>query len=139
LSAIVLEIPPLRERVEDIPALAETLARAHPSSVKVSRAQLSLLSGYRWPGNVRELQNFIERLVTLGPAKVVPELFGPGGEVSGFFNERERTLRAFERSYLAALLEEHRGVVADAARAAGVGRSYLYRMLDQHGIKPRSG
>jgi sigma-54 specific flagellar transcriptional regulator A len=75
LNVFPIEIPPLRERREDIPALADTLIRRLESegrgSVRLTRKALEVLAGYAWPGNVRELANVIERLAILFPGEVV--------------------------------------------------------------------
>ncbi|MBI3183329.1 MAG: sigma 54-dependent Fis family transcriptional regulator [Myxococcales bacterium] len=131
LAAIVLEVPPLRERLEDLPLLATAFAaRARPGArPRFGPEVMAALFAHRWPGNVRELENVIERAATFGKAPL-PER--PSGEAD-FHEARERAMKAFERSYLEALLKEHGGPTA-AAREARVARSYFYRLLEEHGL-----
>jgi DNA-binding NtrC family response regulator len=137
LAAIVLELPPLRDRPEDIPLLADAFARdVSGQPLPLDPASLSLLASYRWPGNVRELRNAVQRAVKLGPSAAVPGLEAPPANPD-FHVAREHALRAFERSYLIALLQRNKGSATAAAREANIARSYLYRMLEEHGIAPR--
>ncbi|HZI13120.1 MAG TPA: sigma 54-interacting transcriptional regulator [Myxococcus sp.] len=135
LSALTLQVPPLRERLEDIPPLVRRfITRAAGRHVPVEPAVLAALYAHRWPGNVRELRNVVERVTTLG----LEEL--PGAARSepraGFHQARERALQSFERAYLRTMLERHRGRAA-AAREAGLARSYFYRLLEAHGLVGR--
>jgi transcriptional regulator of acetoin/glycerol metabolism len=84
---------------------------------------------------VRELKNAVSRALALGSD---PSL---GADApADFHRSREQANRAFEKSYLVALLEQHRGSMTAAAREAGIHRSYLYRLLEQHGIAlPKPG
>ncbi|MBL8940998.1 MAG: sigma 54-dependent Fis family transcriptional regulator [Archangium sp.] len=134
LSAIVLEVPALRDRLEDVAMLAQAFARGQRSDAVLSPSALAALSAWQWPGNVRELKNVVERILALGEDAVLPK----APEVSGadFHAAKERALAAFERSYLEALLTRHQGSAAAAAREAGIARSYLYKMLEQHGVDP---
>ncbi|MBE2250137.1 MAG: sigma 54-dependent Fis family transcriptional regulator [Myxococcus sp.] len=135
LSAIVLEVPPLKHRLEDVAPLAQSFARQQRADAVLSPSALAALSAWQWPGNVRELKNVVERILTLGEEAVLPRppATGPGED---FHVARERALAAFERSYLEALLTRHQGSAAAAAREAGIARSYLYKMLEQHGVDP---
>ena len=76
LNVVTLDVPPLRERPEDIPLLADHFARRHAASMKrrvtgVSADALTCLMAYDWPGNVRELENAIERAVVLGSTDLI--------------------------------------------------------------------
>jgi transcriptional regulator of acetoin/glycerol metabolism len=75
----------------------------------------------------------VERVVTLGPSAALDVAEEPGP--LDFHQTREQALKAFEKSYLKALLERHGGNASAAAREAGIARSYLYKMLDAHGLK----
>jgi DNA-binding NtrC family response regulator len=146
LAVVKVQLPTLRSRPEDIPALVEQLLgtlKVSGGAVRehlTSPAFLANLQRHAWPGNVRELRNFIERcLVFERPLPV-----GEGGgrapaPVDGklpYEEARRIALEQFERAYLAALLEEHRGSVAEAARAAGLHRGSLYRLLQRHRLEP---
>jgi len=135
LSAIVLEVPSLKQRLEDVAPLAQSFARNQQADAVLSPSALAALSAWQWPGNVRELKNVVERILALGEEAVLPRPPDTGtGE--DFHVARERALAAFERSYLEALLTRHQGSAAAAAREAGIARSYLYKMLEQHGVDP---
>ena len=134
VAALVLEVPPLRARLEDVALLAHRFAAAANAPAPLSPSTLASLSAWRWPGNVRELKNAVERVVALGPDAALPGVVT--AEVSlDFHATRTQALRAFERSYLEALLERHQGNASAASREAGIARSYLYKLLDDHGLK----
>jgi transcriptional regulator with PAS, ATPase and Fis domain len=145
LAVVEVRLPPLRERIEDIPLLVEhTLAslkaQMHPQAA-VLRAPdfLAELARHAWPGNVRELRNYLERCLTL--AERAPLVADP--ETSAFIVDpskplktaRDACLAAFERRYVAELLERHQGNITAAARAAAVDRITFYRLLWRHGLK----
>jgi DNA-binding NtrC family response regulator len=135
LAALVLEVPSLRDRVDDIAMLAHRFAGEAGAKEPLSASALAALTARMYPGNVRELKNVVERAVTLGLEAALP---GVGGSASGpedFHTTREKALAAFEKSYLSALLERHEGNASAAAREAGIARSYLYKLLDAHGLK----
>jgi DNA-binding NtrC family response regulator len=134
LSAITLQVPPLRERPEDIPMLLEHFAQQLGSNFRLDPATLAFLCARPWPGNVRELRNAVERLVTLGPGSLMEQKNGAGPE-KDFHQAREVALEVFEKSYLESLLIQCRGSISGAARKAGVARSYFYELLAKHGLR----
>lgn len=145
LSAITLAVPPLRQRAEDIGLLAKEFLKEGGSEVPLSPGAVAALSAYRWPGNVRELRNAVMRVSALGEGAVIAGVAGgtggageagKGDQTGDFHAARARALSLFEKSYLEALLAQHNGSAAAAARAAGIARSYLYKMLEEHGIDP---
>src|SRR5689334_10325076 len=144
LNVIAIPIPPLRDRIEDVPLLAHHFLRRYTDRLgkkvkTLTPEAIELLCGYRWPGNVRELENVIERAVVLTSKEVLdvddlPPGFQDapqaGAQVEVFslahlpYAQAKRlAMRAFERRYLTALLEKHNHNVSSAARAAGVDRS----------------
>lgn len=135
LASIVVEVPPLRERLDDVPVLAQHFAQVAKARVPLVPSAVAALSAWRWPGNVRELKNAVERAVTLGEAPT-PTTPGVASEVDDFHAARDKALAAFERSYLEALLEKHKGSASAVAREAGIARSYVYRLLETHGLEP---
>ncbi len=136
LSAIVLAVPPLKNRLEDVAMLAQVFAREVDPKAVLSPSALAALSAWQWPGNVRELKNVVERILALGEDAVLPKP-PEGAQVAGDFHAaKERALAAFERSYLEALLARHKGSASAAAKEAGIARSYLYKMLEAHGVDP---
>ncbi len=151
LNVIPIEVPPLRRRKEDIPALVEHFiglfsAENGKRPKTVSVEALAYFLSYDWPGNVRELRNMVERLVIMAPRDVIgPEDLPPPlrpKETTGAPDEvqREKTLKeardAFERSYILAELRAHDGNVTRTAEKLGIERSHLYRKLKGYGITP---
>jgi two-component system response regulator AtoC len=150
LNVIPLRLPPLRERVGDLPALLEHFLRSfaqrygRPAPVAPPDL-LAAARAYPWPGNVRELRNLCERAVLMGWAAVAPILGagprdGPGGadlEVDTalpLLEARQRLVERFERAYLTRLLREHRGRIGEVARAAGIAERNLYEKMKAYGL-----
>ena len=143
LSVIVIHVPALRERREDIPLLIETFlqnacARAG-RRVDLTPAAVAALTAYRWPGNVRELENTIERLVVFsrGSTIDVDDLpFRAASEPD--LHERLfadlPSLDELERRYLLHVLEQVGGNRTRAAEVLGIDRRTLYRMAERFGI-----
>ncbi|HSS43940.1 MAG TPA: sigma-54 dependent transcriptional regulator, partial [Thermoanaerobaculia bacterium] len=144
LSVVPIDVPPLRERAEDIPALAnhflrQASARFGRRPKTFSPSALQALTVYRWPGNVRELKNLVERLMILSPSEEIAR------EDLEFPPQTAETVPAdatlkdaredFERRYILAALRRHRGNVTRAAEALQVERSNLYRKLKSYGIE----
>ena len=159
LNVISVQLPPLRDRPEDVPLLAQHFLAVYSSKMGkkvrgISPAAMEALTCNRWTGNVRELENVIERAVVLTSSEVLdledlPPGFrdGPkgGGEVEVFslahlpYAQAKRlAMRAFERRYLSALLEKSANNVSSAARAAGVDRSNFRRLLKQYEVGNRN-
>ncbi len=145
LSTIPLTVPPLRERVEDVPLLAETfLVRL---GVDLGRGELRLdkdaqraLQTYSWPGNVRELRNVLERAALLCDGAVLSreDLRFQGDlavESRPAAPEEDLTLRELEVRYIAKMLQDEKGNVPRAADRLGVPRSTLYQKIKRYGIE----
>ena len=147
LNVIPIEVPPLRQRIEDIPALVETFLDefAHHSRSDrktISQYALDMLCGYSWPGNVRELKNLIERLVIMVDKDKIdsddipaaynpaickdPSAFGPEFLQLEDFKEARK---AFEKEFIRVKLIENRNNITKTAEAIGVGRSYLHKKI----------
>jgi two-component system, NtrC family, nitrogen regulation response regulator NtrX len=149
LNVIPFHMPPLRERKEDIPALAahflDEFARAYGRKPKELTAQaLEALDAHHWPGNVRELRNLIERIVILHPqsridARHIPlQLARKAGErTPERYGSLQDVREAAEREYIQKKLEEANGNVSRAAELLGLERSNLYRKMRTLGIAPR--
>ncbi len=150
LSVIPIEVPSLRKRKEDLPALVEhfiSLFSAEngrrPKTISVEA--LAYFLAYDWPGNVRELRNMVERLVIMAPRDVIgPEDLPPplrtreGGTVDEA--QKDKTLKeareAFERAYILGELRAHEWNMTRTAERLGIERSHLYRKLKSYGITP---
>lgn len=143
LSLIRIELPPLRQRREDIPFLAnhflKEICRANGSPLKtLTRSATTLLAALPWRGNAPELRALLERLVLLTPhgsirlEDVLAQVRLDGSEVTavGGTTLREARMR-FEREYIAAVVRQHHGRMGEAAQALGIQRTNLYRKLRQ--------
>jgi len=142
-----VELPPLRERREDIPMLAEHFAAqvAAQNNWKPARFESSAmdaLCSYRWPGNVRELRNIVERLLLLtdgtvdaaAVALVLPlntATDAAAGTMQGALAER---VEEFERATIQEELKRHGYQMTNTAKSLGLERSHLYKKCQQLGI-----
>ncbi|MDY6989659.1 MAG: sigma-54 dependent transcriptional regulator [Thermodesulfobacteriota bacterium] len=147
IHVIVIQLPPLRERKEDIPLLASHFLKKFSGEMQkemigFSPAALRKLTSHAWPGNVRELENIIESAVAMTTQNVIPgDLILP---TQDFKKERkENNLKPlkeakerFERDYLLDLIELTQGNVTQAAKLAGKYRADLYELMKKHDIKP---
>jgi DNA-binding NtrC family response regulator len=133
LAVLELHLPSLRERLADLPLLVDNLLAEAPREDRqrlLSAAFLAELEQHPWPGNVRELRNYLERCLVMQSSLPV------AGEGAASTGEDFREARAaWTRGYLVRLLGNHDGNVAQAARAAGLDRIHLYRLLRSHGVK----
>ena len=152
INVVRIEVPPLRERSEDVALLArhflDRLTREMARSpVEVTPEAMEVLASYPWPGNVRELQNTMKRTLTQSnrPVISVDDLpddlvtrsgHGSGGTGSGFFAQRERRLAAFEKEYFRTLLGTSQGDVIAAVREAQLPRGTFYHLLKKHALNP---
>jgi two-component system, NtrC family, nitrogen regulation response regulator NtrX len=150
LNVIPIFVPPLRDRPEDIPLLAEyfmsTLAREYGRrSKKLDAAAAVRLQGYAWPGNVRELRNVIERLIIMVPGDTITaaDLSFLDGAVrtvaeigEGVALPLHEARERFERDYILRALAAQHGNISRTAEALGVERSNLYRKMRGFGIAP---
>ncbi len=142
LVVLPLEVPPLRDRREDIPLLVAHFARGR----SVPRSVLEEASDRRWAGNVRELRTFVERVVALGPSEALrlsdgfaatPAGSGGGEGAAPDLDEplrrvRERAADGAERAYLVGWLERTGRNVTAVAQAIGLDRTYVHRLLKKH-------
>ena len=142
LSVIRVDMPPLRSRQEDIPALANHFVREICASLRLppktlSRPALSLLNALPWRGNAVELRGLLESVVTglavgkgIGLEDVLAHVRLDGGAAIYAAGGTLRQARArFEREYIAAVLEQHHGRISEAAKALGIQRTNLYRKM----------
>ncbi|WP_426148477.1 sigma 54-interacting transcriptional regulator [Polaromonas sp. DSR2-3-2] len=143
LNVVTLSLPPLSERREDIPLLANhflvTLAAKYGKRLSgFAPEALKALGTAAWPGNVRQLYNVVEQVCALSSTPLVPlalvqrALRSPSIQVLTFAEAKQR----FERDYLVGLLKLTDGNVADAARLADRNRTEFYRLMQKHGLTP---
>jgi len=142
-------LPPLRERLEDIPLLAQAFiqrfsAQMHKTVQGLTAEAIQRLMLYAWPGNVRELGNVIERAVVLAPGELItPDLLLLGrmsAEPSPCrdFVSLKEAQDALERTYLLQVLTATRGNVSRAAALSGKYRGDFYKLLHKHGLDPEA-
>ncbi|MET0388928.1 MAG: sigma 54-interacting transcriptional regulator [Polyangiales bacterium] len=152
LAVARVEIPPLRERPEDIAALVRRFAEqvtGDPDAQPFDRQTLRALEAHPWSGNVRELRNVVESAVALGAVQLEsglgPDADGGGvvdpaaasGDLLGlpYREARAQAVAAFERTYLSKLSEACNGNASEAARRAKMDRPYLLGLLRKHGLR----
>lgn len=163
LRVVPIHVPPLRDRPEDIPVLAERFLKEFWTQHRepgggalpeLSEGAHRALRRASWPGNVRELRNVVEHLVVLAApgetvdASDIPFVddggfaedpkgprFGPSLMELDYHAARERVLSEFEAAYLRHVVQTADGNISDAARMAGVDRTTLYRLMEKHGTQ----
>jgi DNA-binding NtrC family response regulator len=151
LAVIHIELPPLRERGDDVVLLArhflQRLRPAEREGLEFSPESLDFLKDYSWPGNIRELRNAVERGIAMarGPSIMPSDLpaavqrstwpgNGSGGGPQRAAGTLAQTVQEAERGYLITLLRENAGNVASSARQAGMSRQGLHKLLKKHHV-----
>jgi DNA-binding NtrC family response regulator len=140
INTVEVRLPPLRDRREDLPALAAHFLRRHAQRYRrpvesLDAEALRVLLAHPWPGNVRELDHVLERAVLMasGPVLGAGDLGlrppAPGGAAL-----EQMTLDEVERVLIQKALARHGGNVSEAAKTLGLSRSALYRRLERHGL-----
>jgi DNA-binding NtrC family response regulator len=152
LAVVTLDIPPLRDRREDVPLLVAHLLRecGHDGPVEALVPVAAMLEwmAHPWPGNVRELRNVVEATVAMGrppslertsllppPALQAPSFADPELLAQPYKDARASVLGSFESTYLKELFQRTGGNVSRAAREAHIDRSHLIELLKRHGIR----
>ncbi|MCK5879065.1 MAG: sigma-54-dependent Fis family transcriptional regulator [Holophagae bacterium] len=150
LNVIELHVPPLRERVEDIPLLAnhciQQFAAEKKVPVKILEPKvMDILKMYNWPGNVRELQNLMERLMIMVRENTVtitdiPYPINRGGtdDDSHLSLRLKEAREGFELAHMMKVIRISGNNMSKAAEILGIERSHLYRKLKQYGIEPET-
>jgi two-component system, NtrC family, nitrogen regulation response regulator NtrX len=149
LNVVPIEVPPLRERIEDVPELVAHFADRLSASAgvpgkKFAEEAVARLQARAWPGNIRELRNAVERALILAPGKVVTSgdierlLPGPDGGALPVGPGGAHTFETFkqeaEKNFLAQQLREHDWNVSETARALKMPRSNLYKKIERYGL-----
>jgi transcriptional regulator with GAF, ATPase, and Fis domain len=157
LNVFPIDIPPLRERTEDIPDLIEQFLdqlnrEFQKRIVEVHPEVLKALSSYEWPGNVRELENLVERAyilensTMLTPESFPLELFDeqqttallPMDTQLSLANARKQALENFERQYLKALLTRNKGKINTSAKEAAISTRQLHKLMRKYDLRKES-
>jgi DNA-binding NtrC family response regulator len=142
INTLPLKLPPLRERIEDVPILARHMLKGITADLRRDELALSpdlerALQSYRWPGNIRELRHILERAVlfceggVLTPKDLHVESLSAGASFSG---DQLLTLSELERRYIEKALQIEQGRVEVVAQKLGLSRSALYEKIKKHGI-----
>jgi two-component system nitrogen regulation response regulator GlnG len=152
LAVVRIAVPPLRDRPDDIPLLADHFLRVFAGNrrVRLTPSSLARLQRHRWPGNVRELRNIIERACLIGRGDVIDIGELPDEDVDEttrgvgapslsidlpYKAAKARLLEGFERDYFKALVDRHGGNVSAAARDAKIDRKHLRDLLRKLGLR----
>jgi two-component system, NtrC family, response regulator GlrR len=144
LAVLPVRIPPLRERLDDVPLLVDAiladLGVAPGTATQVRTFALAEAATHNWPGNVRELRNVVERTLGGLDAPLLPSDSESSPSIDARMpikEARDRVVAWFERRYLEELLQAHDGNVSAAARTAGVDRVHLHRLLSRARLRSR--
>ena len=156
LSVINVQLPPLRQRKDDLPHIMKMLL-AKPDIVtrhgrkRFTPEAMTLLSNYPWPGNIRELVNVVQHVLTFADGDVIdvaqlpPRFQGQEQKVAVPFNEhlsfkdaKEQLLETFEREYLSSILKRCEGNISRAARESGLHRKSIERLVKKYGLDARA-
>jgi DNA-binding NtrC family response regulator len=156
LSVITVQLPPLRQRKEDIPfivrkALGDPDTLAQHGKKHFSAAAMAVLQAYAWPGNIRELMNVISHCLTFSEADVIdvahlpPRMAGetkdaplPFNEHLSFKDAKEQLLENFEREYLSHVLTRCDGNISRAARESGLHRKSIERLVKKYSLDAKA-
>jgi two-component system response regulator HydG len=140
LNVIHLQVPPLRERPEDIPLLAQYFLRRYATETNkkmdsIHPEALEAMRRYSWPGNVRELENALERAVVVGKGRQLkptdlPFVVGAEEAAAGL------SLEDVERRYIAQVLASAKGHISNAAKVLRINRTTLYHKIKKYGLAP---
>ncbi|MFZ4437565.1 MAG: sigma-54 interaction domain-containing protein [Syntrophales bacterium] len=144
LNVFNIHLPALRERREDIPALAEHFRGSTEKAAQISSRAMQLLLGHPWPGNVRELQNVIERAAVMADESIEPEHLPPElcGELGATWNRGEadegqpldERLAGIEKGMIIEALSRAGGIQARAAQLLGINSRSLWHRIKKYGI-----
>jgi transcriptional regulator with PAS, ATPase and Fis domain len=154
INVIPVQLPPLRDRLEDLPLLTEYVLSRHPFAIErnirqISPKVLDQMLAYHWPGNIRELENILERAIVKCCGQVLEEVdlpLPPQHIVDLHYARRnghgdislKQWLLESEKDYLRGLLIKHKGGISQTAKEASVDNKTLYRKMRRHGLHKES-
>lgn len=142
INTVEIRVPPLRERADDIPLLAEHFLTVYGRKykrpgMKIDKSVILKMKKYFWPGNIRELQHAVERAVILSEEKTIESaelLINPNALKPKQDQHQPRTLEEMEKLFILQSLDENEGNVSQTAVALGMTRTALYRRMKKHSI-----
>ncbi|MDH3851744.1 MAG: sigma-54 dependent transcriptional regulator [Deltaproteobacteria bacterium] len=140
LNVVSIQLPPLRERIDDVPLLAAHFINKYNVEFnkkfdRVDRKAMDLMMDYHWPGNVRELENVIERALVIdqGPQMMVKHL--PFCNIESPLTEEPRSLQEVEKSHIEKMLQRNDWNIAKTARLLNIDRSTLHKKIKKFGLE----
>ncbi len=140
VSVVTVEIPPLRQRMDDLPMLVDSFVAQAGKKMRVSPETVRILSAYEWPGNIRELRNVVESAVALADGDVLEPrhlvFFAPNNKepsLSGL-ELAGKSLETIERAAIVQTLDRLKGNKTQAAKALGISTSTIYEKVKKYGI-----
>jgi transcriptional regulator with PAS, ATPase and Fis domain len=143
INTVELQVPPLRERSDDIPALVDHFLDIYCkkyklTSKRVSDETLARLKKHSWPGNIRELQHAVERAVIMSESNILQPhdffLSSVEDEKSEAINVGNMNLEETEKMLIRKVIDKHGGNISKAAKELGLTRASLYRRIEKHGL-----
>jgi transcriptional regulator with PAS, ATPase and Fis domain len=148
LNVVTIQVPPLRNRMDDLPALAQHLVEKYSTSCNrsvrgVSRDAMECMRLYAWPGNIRELENVIERAVVLGSSDtILPEdlpetLFEAPAITSSGVPNFHASVAQHKRDIILRAVQQAQGNLSEAARLLGLHPNYLHRLVTTMDLRPK--
>ncbi len=140
LNVIAIHVPPLRERNEDIPLLANAFVKQqcmemNKEVVKISPGAMRQLMDYHWPGNVRELENIIERALVIGTGREIMTDDLPLSRSEPYASDSPKSLKMMEKAHILRILEQTKWNISKAARDMDIDRQTLYNKMNKYAIK----
>jgi DNA-binding NtrC family response regulator len=143
LKVICIQVPPLRQRKEDIPLLADHFRlrfaqETNKNIDSISRAALDEMMLYDWPGNVRELENAIERAVVVGKSRTILPQDLPILNAVQAGGKQGRSLRDLEKEHIRSILDQTNWNIKKSAEILGIDRSTLYHKLKRYDLSKKS-
>ena len=140
LNVIAIHVPPLRERNEDIPLLANAFVKQqcmemNKALVKISPGAMRQLMDYHWPGNVRELENIIERALVIGTGREIMTDDLPLSRGDTYASDSPKSLKMMEKAHILRILEQTNWNISKAAREMDIDRQTLYNKMNKYAIK----
>ena len=153
INVIPIQLPPLRERLEDLPLLIDHILSRHPVAIErkirqVAPKVLDQMLAYHWPGNIRELENILERAIVKSHGEAIEDvdLPAPPQRILDLWyagnGSREISLKQWlsnsEKDYLRSLLIKYKGSISSTAKEAKVDNKTLYRKMRRHGLHKES-
>lgn len=134
LAVLSVSLPSLRERPEDVPTIAETLARRIHPTVRITPEAMAVMQAYHWPGNVRELRNVLTRAYVMGGSLILPDALEFQAQEAAVASSSRNQLEEAERDVVLEALRRHGRNKSQVARALGIPRTTLVYKLQRWGL-----